>query len=96
MVVAVALKRIGGPVTELSGPVDYNTITTTGVWHQGNYNNARASTNGPNGDPGLLEVFACSGMVYQRYTTYRGGGVYARDYYSYTGEWSNWTRLDNT
>lgn len=89
----MALKKIGGPVTDLSAPVDYNTLTATGVWHQGNYNNARNSTNGPTTQPGLLEVFAGSGMTYQRFTVYRGGGVFARDYYSYANEWSAWREL---
>lgn len=53
----VALKRIAQPITELDGPADFNTLTTTGVWHQSNYTNARASTNGPSVNPGLLEVF---------------------------------------
>ena len=89
----MALKKIGGPITELDGPADFNTFTTTGVWHQSNYTNARASTNGPSGNPGLLEVFSSAGMTYQRYTAYRGGGVYSRDYYSYVGEWSPWREL---
>ena len=91
----MALKQIGGPITELSGPVDYNTMTTTGVWHQSSYNNARNSTNGASVNPGLLEVFSSAGLTYQRYTVYRGGGVYARDYYGYTGEWSSWQKLTN-
>ena len=91
--VAVALKRIGGPVTELSGPADFNTLTTTGVWHQSKYENAQNSTNGPVNHPGLLEVLAGAGIVYQRFTAYRGGGVYSRDYYAYADEWSAWREL---
>lgn len=89
----VALRRISGPVTELSGPVDYNTFTSTGVYHQGSYGNAKNSTNGPSSNPGLIEVFAGSGMVYQRYTVYRGSRTYVRDYYAYTSEWSAWREL---
>lgn len=89
----MALKRIGGPVTELSGPVDYNTMTTTGVYHQGSYNDARASTNGAHPDPGLLEVFSASGLTYQRYTAYRGGGTYIRSYYGYIDTWEPWQKV---
>ena len=92
----MALKKIARPITEISGPVDLNTFTTTGVWHQGGYNDARSSKNMPSGLPGLLEVFAASGITYQRFTAYRGGGVYARDYYAYADEWSSWKRLDTT
>lgn len=89
----MALRKIRGPVTELTAPVDYNTLTTTGVWHQGRYGDARASQNMPGGVPGLLEVFAGSGMVYQRFTAYRGGGIYTRDYYAYQDTWSPWRKI---
>ena len=91
----VALKKISSPVTELTGPVDYNTLTSTGVWHQGGYANAQSSKNTPNNLPGLLEVFAASGTIYQRFTAYRGAGVYARDYYAYADTWSTWQKLTN-
>lgn len=89
----MALRKIGGPVTELSGPVDYNTLTTTGVYHQGAYSDAKNSTNGPVGAPGLLEVHVGSGMVYQRFTVYRDGGIYTRSYYAYNGTWYPWRKL---
>mgnify|MGYP006947037980 CR=1 FL=1 len=91
----MALKKISSPVTELSGPVDFNTLSTTGVFHQGGYSSAQSSKNTPNGNPGLLEVFAANGVTYQRFTTYRGGGVYARDYYAYADTWSPWQKLTN-
>lgn len=89
----MALKRISSPVTELSGPVDYNTLITTGVYHQGAYSDAKKSTNGPVGAPGLLEVHAGAGMTYQRYTVYRGGGIYTRSYYDYADTWYPWRKL---
>ena len=89
------LKKIAQPINELSSPVDFNSFTSTGVWHQSSYNNARASTNGASVNPGLLEVFSSAGLVYQRYTVYRGGGVYARDYYAYADTWSPWQKLTN-
>lgn len=89
------LKKIAQPITEMSGPVDFNSFTSTGVWHQGSYNNAQSSKNTPNNLPGLLEVFAASGTIYQRLTTYRGSYVYARDYYAYADTWSDWQKLTN-
>ncbi|MDK7139729.1 pyocin knob domain-containing protein [Corynebacterium simulans] len=91
----MALKKIAQPINELSGPVDFNSFTSTGVWHQGGYSSAQSSKNTPNSLPGLLEVFATNGVTYQRFTTYRGGGVYARDYYAYADTWSNWQKLTN-
>ena len=82
-------------MTELSGPVDYNTMTASGVWHQSKYENAQNSTNGPVNQPGLLEVLAGAGILYQRFTAYRDSGIYARSYYAYASEWSPWRRLDN-
>lgn len=89
----MALKKIGGPITSLTSPVDYNTMTTTGVYHQVSYNNARASTNGASVNPGLLEVFSVDGAVFQRFTVYQGSRVYARDYYGYIDTWSAWREL---
>lgn len=89
----MALKRISRPVTELSGPVDYNTLITTGVYHQGAYSDAKNSTNGPVGAPGLLEVHAGAGMTYQRYTVYRDGGIYTRSYYTYADTWYPWRKI---
>ena len=89
----MALRKISGPVAELTGPVDYNTLTTTGVYHQGAYRNAQDSTNGPRTAPGLLEVHAGAGMVYQRFTAYRDGGIYTRSYYDYADTWYPWRKL---
>lgn len=89
----MALRKISGPVTELSGPADFNTLTTTGVYHQGAYSHAQNSTNSPVKKPGLLEVHAGDGMVYQRYTVYRDGGIYTRSYYAYADTWYPWRKI---
>lgn len=91
--IAVALKKISGPVTELSGPVDFNTFTTTGVYHQGKYGDAQESTNQPVKQAGLLEVFAGGSMVYQRFTVYRDGGIYTRSYYAWENKWYPWRKI---
>lgn len=89
----MALKKISGPVTELSGPVDYNTLTTTGVYHQGAYSDAQKCKNAPVSLPGLLEVHAGAGMVYQRFTVYRDLGIYTRSYYAHMDTWYPWRKI---
>ena len=63
------------------------------MYHQGSYSNARDSTNGASVNPGLLEVFSAAGLVYQRFTVYRDGGIYTRSYYAYSGTWYPWRKL---
>ena len=75
-------------ITALGGSVDLNTLTTTAVYHQPANANAGSGTNYPVALAGLLEVYASSVMIYQRYTVYNTGEIYTRSYYN--GTWYAW------
>lgn len=75
-------------ITALGGSVDLNTLTSTAVYHQGSNVNAASGTNYPVAAAGLLEVYAISVMIYQRYTVYNTGEIYTRSYYN--GTWYAW------
>jgi hypothetical protein len=68
----------------LGGSVDLNTITSTGTYHQPTNANASSGSNYPAASAGMLEVYAASSMVYQRYTIYNSGQVYTRAIYNGT------------
>jgi hypothetical protein len=73
----------------LSGAsTDLNTYTSSGIYHQSANANAGTGANYPVAYAGMLEVFASSSMVYQRYTLYNGGQIYTRS--SYNGTWYGW------
>jgi hypothetical protein len=76
------------PVTQIPNAADLNQYTTPGTYHQSLDAQAGAGTNYPIGKAGLLEVYASSAMVYQRYTVYDSGQIYTRS--SYNSSWYAW------
>lgn len=84
----MALRKIGGPVGVIDGPISLDTFTTTGVWHQNR--NADAGTSYPIRRAGLLEVHVLGYWVHQRYTT-----VYGDMYFRAAGggNWQPWRKL---
>lgn len=88
----MALRKISGPVTELATQ-DLNTITKTGVYIQTSNNNAANSGNYPLAAAGVLEVHTGNVFTFQRYTAYKGFGIYTRSYYGFSGEWEPWRKL---
>lgn len=88
----MGLKRISTPVTELSTE-DLNTVTGTGAYVQTSNYWAKRSANYPRAVAGLLEVHNGGTFVFQRYTAYKGFGIYTRSYYGYEGEWSPWRKI---
>lgn len=87
----------GSVATELGGSVDLNTITTPGRYSQTANAEAATGTNYPVPSAGFLEVATdpTGGMVWQRYTVYRGtnfaGEIFTRNFYSAT--WSAWSMI---
>lgn len=88
----MALKKIGGPVTELNTE-DLNTITRTGVYIQRRNRNVEKDANYPVKAAGMLEVHTLGGFTFQRYTGYKDFGIYTRSYYDYEGKWSPWRKI---
>jgi hypothetical protein len=85
----------GLPVTSIPNAANLNTYTTPGSYHQSADAQAAAGTNYPVALAGLLEVYASSVMVYQRYTVYNSGRIYTRS--NYNGTWYSWlTTLDSS
>lgn len=91
----MALKRISQPIQNLGGE-HLDDLTANGVWHQSRSANADTDRGYPGaGEAGLLEVFSPeAGMVYQRYTTFRSGGMYWRG--RYMGQWYPWVKVATT
>jgi hypothetical protein len=77
----------------LGSGVDLNSITTPGIYHQPTNANAAAGSDYPVAQAGMLEVYASSSMVYQRYTVYATGtpSVYVRTCYNST--WGSWNQV---
>jgi hypothetical protein len=80
------------PLTGAS--TDLNTYTSSGIYHQSANANAASGSHYPAPYAGMLEVYASSSMVYQRYTLYSSGIVYVRSYYN--GTWYAWRQLLDT
>ena len=76
------------PVTQIPNAADLNQYITPGTYHQSADVQAAAGTNYPVALSGLLEVYASSLMVYQRYTVYNSGQIYTRS--SYNSSWYAW------
>lgn len=74
--------------------VDLNTYKTPGAWIQHSDAGAESGANYPNTGPysaGLLEVnVEGGGFVFQRYTQWQLGLVWARTFYNYASEWKEW------
>jgi hypothetical protein len=80
------------PITGAS--TDLNTFTSPGIYHQSSNANAGTGSHYPAALAGMLEVYASSVMIYQRYTLYSSGIVYTRSYYN--GTWYAWRQLLDT
>ena len=88
----MALKRISQPITPLDGTEHLDTITRSGVYHQGYTVRAVEELGYPARRAGLLEVHnPDSEMVYQRYTVLWSGEMYYRG--AYRGEWKPWRKI---
>ncbi len=74
--------------------VDLNTYKTPGAWIQHSDAGAESGANYPNTgaySAGLLEVnVEGGGFVFQRYTQWQLGLVWARTFYNYASEWKEW------
>lgn len=78
--------------TDLDNGIDLNTLTSKGLYHQGDDIQAAGGSNYPEACAGMLEVFSPNAtFIYQRYTTYQGylNRVWVRSYYN--GTWTTWT-----
>ena len=84
-------KYAAGGNVSIPASVDLNTYTTPGIYHQNTTASAGNGTNYPVALAGMLEVYAASAMIYQRYTAYNGGIVYTRSYYN--GTWYPWRKV---
>ena len=76
---------------DIAGAADLNTYTTDGYYHQNSNANAISGTNYPATVAGMLTVTADGNMVYQKYQTYNGLGVYQRTRYITT--WYAWDKV---
>lgn len=81
-------------VTALGTTADLNTLTTAGLYHQNQNAAAGTGSNYPAAVAGLLEVYAASSMVYQRYTAYDGRGHWERSRYNTT--WYGWRFISDS
>lgn len=79
---------------EMPANVDLDTKTTTGVFSQSANSKATLALKYPVALAGLLEVFAYSSMIHQRYWVYNSDTVYSRAKYS-TGAWTAWVKSAN-
>ena len=74
--------------------VDLNTYKEPGAWIQHSDAGANSGANYPNSGAyaaGLLEVnVANGGLVFQRYTQWQLGLVWARTFYNYENRWTDW------
>lgn len=79
--------------TPLDSITDLNTLTTTGIYFQQFDANATLALHYPVGATGAGFLEVNSGYGFQRYTTYRGGGVrvFVRDFYA--SSWGAWNQL---
>lgn len=68
--------------------VDFNTLTTTGIYIN---ENTPTGNNRPFGLPGILEVFNNEGNILQRYSTINANWVFQRGYYN--SQWGNWKKI---
>ena len=79
---------------EMGANVDLDTKTTTGWYSQANTTEATVALHYPVALAGLLEVFAYSAMIHQRYWVYNSNDVYYRAKYS-TDVWTAWIKSAN-
>lgn len=79
---------------EMGANVDLDTKTTTGWYSQANTTEATVALHYPAALAGLLEVFAYSAMIHQRYWVYNSNDVYYRAKYS-TDVWTAWIKSAN-
>lgn len=70
-----------------------DTYSTTGLWTQHNNANAAAGSNYPVAEAGLLEVTTdASGIIWQRYTSYRNNRSWWRTYNG--AAWTAWAEVE--
>ena len=79
---------------EMPSNIDLDTKTTTALFSQGSNSEATTALKYPVSSAGLLEVFAYSSMIHQRYWVYNSDDIYYRAKYS-TGAWSAWVKGAN-
>lgn len=89
------LQGYGITPEELGASINLDTLTSTGVYSQSANAETSVSLNYPVAQAGLLEVYAYSAMVHQRYWAYNSTNVYYRAKYS-TGTWTSWYRMGQT
>ena len=74
--------------------IDLDTKVTTGIFSQNANAEATTALHYPVAQAGLLEVFAYSMMIHQRYWVYNTDDIYYRAKYD-TGAWSAWVKGAN-
>ena len=84
-------------IAEIGASVDLNSIITTGLYSQSGNNDAISGSNYPVDFAGILEVFAYSHMVHQRYWVYNSSDIYVRSIYTYNvgHQWTEWIKHAN-
>ena len=79
---------------ELPANIDLDTKTITGLYSQSANAEATLALNYPVALAGLLEVFAYSTMIHQRYWVYNSDDIYYRAKFN-NGAWTSWTKGAN-
>jgi len=74
---------------EIPASIDLDTKTVTALFSQSLNSEATTALHYPEPLAGLLEVFAYSAMIHQRYWVFNTSKVYKRAKYS-TGAWTSW------